>query len=63
METFACKRLGLDCDFVTTGATKEEVLQKAMEHGMAAHGDLMATMTPEQSAAFAAQLQEAIHPE
>jgi predicted small metal-binding protein len=60
METFACKDLGLDCNFSTTGATKEEVLKKAMEHGGAVHGDLMRNMTPDQSAAFARQLDAAI---
>jgi len=63
VETFACKRLGLDCDFVATGATKEEVMQKAMEHGGTVHADLMVNMTPEQSAAFARKLEEAIYPE
>jgi predicted small metal-binding protein len=62
METFACARLGIDCDFVATGATKEEVMQKAMEHGGAVHADLMMNMTPEQSAAFAKKLEEAILP-
>ena len=60
MEKFACKDLGIDCNFSTTGATKEEVMKKAMEHGGAVHGDLMRAMTPEQSAAFARQLDAAI---
>jgi len=62
METFACKRLGMDCDFSVEGATKAEVLQKAMEHGGTAHADMMATMTPDQAAAFAKQLEAAIQP-
>ena len=62
METFACKRLGLDCDFVATGATKEEVMKKAMEHGGTVHADLMKNMTAEQSAEFAKKLEEAIQP-
>jgi predicted small metal-binding protein len=62
METFACKSLGIDCDFVVSGATKEEVLQKAMEHGGTVHADLMKDMTPAAAAGFAQQLQAAITP-
>jgi len=60
MEKFACKTLGIDCDFVVTGATKEEVLKKAMEHGGTVHADLMKSMTKEQSAQFAQKLEAAI---
>jgi predicted small metal-binding protein len=60
MEKFACKTLGIDCDFVVTGATKEEVLKKAMEHGGTVHADLMKNMTQEQSAQFAQKLEAAI---
>ncbi len=62
MEKFACKHLGLDCDFVATGATKEEVLKKAMEHGGTVHADLMKDMTKEQAAAFAQKLEDSIQP-
>ena len=62
MEKFACKNLGLDCDFVVTGATKEEVLKKAMEHGGTVHADLMKDMTQEQAAEFAKKLEESIQP-
>jgi len=60
MEKFACKNLGIDCDFVVTGATKEEVLMKAMEHGGTVHADLMKGMTKEQSAQFAQKLEASI---
>ena len=62
MEKFACKNLGLDCDFVATGATKEEVMKKAMEHGGTVHADLMKGMTKEQAAQFAQQLEASIKP-
>ncbi len=62
MEKFACKDLGLECDFVATGANKEEVLKKAMTHGGTVHADLMKGMTKEQSAQFAQQLDAAIKP-
>lgn len=60
MEKFACKNLGIDCNFVATGATKEEVLKKAMEHGSTVHADLMKNMAKEQSAGFAKKLEASI---
>ena len=60
MEKFACKNLGIDCNFVATGATKEEVLKKAMDHGSTVHADLMKNMTKEQSTAFAKRLEASI---
>ncbi len=62
MEKFACRNLGLDCDFVATGATKAEVMQKAMAHGSVVHADMMKAMTEEQSAKFAKQLEDSIKP-
>ncbi len=60
MEKFACKNLGIDCDFVATGATKEEVLKKAMEHGGTVHAGLMKDMTKEQMADFGKKLEASI---
>jgi predicted small metal-binding protein len=60
MEKFACKDLGVDCNFETTGATKEEVMQKAMAHGGVVHADLMKAMSKEQLAEFAQKLEAAI---
>jgi predicted small metal-binding protein len=62
MEKFACKDLGMDCNFSATGATKAEVLQKAMQHGSVAHADMMKDLTKEQSADFAKKLEASIHP-
>lgn len=62
MEKFACKNLGMDCDFVATGATKEEVLKKAMEHGAVAHADMMKDMTKEMASEFAKKLEASIQP-
>jgi predicted small metal-binding protein len=60
MEKFACKNLGINCDFVVTGATKAEVLKHAMEHGSTVHADMMKSMTKEQSAQFAQKLEASI---
>ena len=60
MEKFACKNLGLNCDFVAEGATKEEVMKMAMEHGNVVHADMMKDMTPEQMAEFGQKLEASI---
>jgi len=62
MEKFACKNLGLECDFVVEGATKEEVLKHAMEHGNVVHADMMKDMTEEQMAEFGQKLEASIQP-
>ncbi len=33
-----CKDVGVDCDFVATGETEEEIMKKAAEHAKKAHG-------------------------
>ena len=33
-----CKDIGVDCDFVASGKTEEEVLKKAAEHARKDHG-------------------------
>lgn len=33
-----CKDVGVDCDFVASGKTDEEVLKKAAEHARKEHG-------------------------
>ena len=60
MEKFACKNLGIDCDFVATGATKEDVMKKAMDHGNVVHAGMMKDMTKEQMAGFAQKLEDSI---
>ncbi len=60
MMSFACKDVGIQCGFVTTGATKDEVLRKAMQHGETAHADMMKKLTKEQAAKFAKDIEAAI---
>jgi predicted small metal-binding protein len=47
MLKFACKDVGLDCDFVATGATVEEVKQKAFAHAGVVHADVLKGMSQE----------------
>jgi predicted small metal-binding protein len=49
MKHLSCKAMGaIDCDFVATGSTDEEVKQKMMAHAASAHPEKMQSMTPEQ---------------
>jgi predicted small metal-binding protein len=51
MYTFACKDMEMDCGFVTSGETVEEVKNKAMAHAQKAHADVLKNMsTPAQMA-------------
>ena len=38
MKTLKCKDVGVDCDFVASGKSEEEVLKKATEHARKDHG-------------------------
>ena len=60
MEQFACKSLGLDCDFVATAATGAELMPQIMAHGGTAHADLMAGMDEAQMAEFGKNVAAAI---
>ena len=37
MVTFACRDLGMDCSFETTGTTEREIIKKFIEHAECAH--------------------------
>jgi predicted small metal-binding protein len=58
MKTFACKDMGMECDFVATGATAEEVTRKAMEHAQIVHGEMLKQMTS--TPAKMAEMQQAL---
>jgi len=57
----ACRDMGMDCDFVATGSTVEEVKSKAMAHAQAVHADVLKTMSsPAQMAAMDKQMESII---
>ncbi|MCL5958846.1 MAG: DUF1059 domain-containing protein [Chloroflexi bacterium] len=62
MLQFACKDMGMGFDdgFVATGATVEEVKQKAMEHAQEKHADMLKSMSPEQMAEMDKKLESLI---
>jgi predicted small metal-binding protein len=48
MLTFACKDVGVDCDYVATGNSVEEVKLAAFAHAEVVHQEILKSMTPEQ---------------
>jgi len=48
MLKFACKDIGVDCDFVARGETVEEVKEKAFAHAGVVHAEILKSMTEEQ---------------
>ena len=50
MLKFACKDLGMDCDFVATGPTVEDVKEQAFTHAGVAHADMLQAMSEDQKA-------------
>lgn len=50
MLTFACKDTGVDCDFIATGETVEEIKEKAFAHAGVVHAEILKSMTEEQLA-------------
>jgi predicted small metal-binding protein len=61
MLKFACKDLGMDCSFTATGATVDEVKQKAMAHAQSVHKDMLAKMTPKELAELTQNVVSKIH--
>ena len=62
MLKFACKDAGVDCDFVATGETAEEVKQKAFDHAGVVHAEIMRSMTQEQLEELAKTVDASIQP-
>jgi predicted small metal-binding protein len=48
MLTFACKDAGVECSFIATGNSVEEVKQAAFAHAEVVHKDILQSMTQEQ---------------
>jgi len=62
MYKYACRDLGVDCDFSTTAATPEEVKKAAFAHGNVVHKEMLGSMTPEQLAELEKAVEGAIKP-
>jgi len=58
---YACRDLGMDCDFETTGATVEEVMKNVMAHAQVVHKDMLSKMSPMELAELNKNVISAIH--
>ena len=47
MKQLACRDLGMDCDFIATAETEDEIMKQGAEHGKKVHGYTDADFTPE----------------
>jgi len=59
---YACRDLGVDCDFITTAETPEKVKEAAFAHASVVHKDMLATMTADQLAQLEKAVEGAIKP-
>ncbi len=63
MYRFACKDVGVDCNFVATGASAEDVKKKAFEHAGVVHADIMKGLTEAQKAELTEKVVASIKPQ
>jgi predicted small metal-binding protein len=62
MLKFACKDVGLKCDFVATGATAAEVKEKAFAHAGVVHADILKPMNKDELEQLTKTVEENIKP-
>jgi predicted small metal-binding protein len=62
MYQYACRDVGVDCDFVTTGATIDEVKEKAFAHAGVVHADVMKNMSEDELAQLTKAVEAVIKP-
>jgi predicted small metal-binding protein len=63
MFKFACKDIGMDCKFETTGPNTEIVMKNVMEHAQVVHKDMLAKMTPKELTDLNEKISSKIHQE
>ena len=62
MLKFACKDVGVECDFVATAATAEEVKEKVFAHAGVVHADMLKTMNKDALAQLTKTVEANIKP-
>ena len=62
MNKYACRDLGVDCDFTVTAETPEKVRQAVFAHANVVHKEMLESMTPEQLADLEKAVDGAIKP-
>jgi predicted small metal-binding protein len=62
MYKYACRDLGVDCDFSTTAESPEKVKKAVFAHADVVHKEMLQAMTPEQLADLEKAVEGAIKP-
>jgi predicted small metal-binding protein len=62
MHKYACRDLGVDCDFSVTAETPEKVKNAVFAHAKVVHKEMLESMTPEQLADLENAVEGAIKP-
>jgi len=62
MYKYACRDVGVDCDWSTTAESPEEVNKAVFAHADEVHKEILESMTPEQLADLKKAVEEAIKP-
>ena len=62
MLKFACKDVGVDCDYIATGETVEAVKRNAFAHAGVVHAEILKSMSQEQMAELSRSLEANIKP-
>ena len=63
MFKFACKDLGLNCDYTAIGENRIDVMQAAMKHAVTDHAETTTNFSEEQSWEYLKALESAVQPE
>lgn len=58
MKKLSCRDMGMSDDFEAKGETKEEVMEKMMEHAKMEHKDMVEKMSPEEMDAMKKKMEE-----
>jgi predicted small metal-binding protein len=62
MFKYACRDLGVDCDYVVSAATVEEVKEKVFAHAGVVHANMLKGMNEEELAKLSNAVDGAIKP-
>jgi len=58
MKTLACKDMGIECDYVATKPTAQEVKDDLLAHAADAHSEMLASMSEKDKAEMMSQMDE-----
>ena len=62
MYQYACRDLGVDCDFSVTAETPDKVNKAVFSHAKVVHKEMLESMSPDQLADLENAVEKAIKP-